>query len=338
MVEGRQRVEQRLVQLKEQTAQWAARKDDAAAEIENLAAQGVDAEEKAELLAAQVEEQAQQLPDLEEALRQAQAKSTEQRAGVAQVQQQIQVLAADQRNIEEQSRQLNQRRERLVADRNALAAPDEARLTNLQAQLAAAQEAAETADARLHELQEQVPQLDEDRRAQAAGRQHAKAHKQADLSARMEALKALQEKVKTDGKLQPWLAKHGLDGLQGLWSRIHIEQGWENALEAALRERLNSLEVSRLDMVRAFGNDAPPAKLAFYSPPQAGAPEAPAALPRLADLLRLNDAGQKALLADWLHGCYTAPELRRCPGRARQAAAGRSRSTSRAAMPSRRTA
>jgi chromosome segregation protein len=43
------------------------------------------------------------------------------------VQQQIQVLAADQRNIEEQSRQLNQRRERLVADRNALAAPDEQR-------------------------------------------------------------------------------------------------------------------------------------------------------------------------------------------------------------------
>jgi chromosome segregation protein len=219
------------------------------------------------LLAAQVEEQALALPDLEDALRQAQAKSAEQRVGVTQVQQQIQVLAADQRNIEEQSRQLTQRRERLVTDRNALAAPDEARLVNLQQQLAAAQEAAETADARLHELQEQVPQLDEDRR----GKQQAvntETHKQSDLSARMEALKALQEKVRTDGKLKPWLAKHGLDGLQGLWSRIHIEQGWENALEAALRERMGSLEVSRLDMVRAFANDAPPAKLAFYHPPQ----------------------------------------------------------------------
>ncbi|MBX3587473.1 MAG: chromosome segregation protein SMC [Ramlibacter sp.] len=305
VVEGRQRVEQRLAQLKEQTAQWAARKDDAAAETENLAAQGIEAEEKATLLAAQVEEQAMQLPDLEEALRQAQAKSAEQRGSVTQVQQQIQVLAADQRNIEEQSRQLTLRSEKLRADRNALAAPDEARLVNLQTQLAAAQEAAEVADARLHELQEQVPQLDDDRR----GKQQAvntESGKQAELSARMEALKALQEKVRTDGKLKPWLAKHGLDSLQGLWSRIHIEQGWENALEAALRERLNSLEVSRLDMVRAFGADAPPAKLAFYSPPQAGVPEGPSALPRLADLLRLNDAGQKALLADWLHGCYTA--------------------------------
>ncbi|MGZ5848290.1 MAG: chromosome segregation SMC family protein, partial [Ramlibacter sp.] len=248
VVEGRQRVEQRLQQLKEQTAQWAARKDEAGAELETLAAQSVDAEERATLLAAQVEEQAMALPDLEDALRQAQAKSAEQRTGVAQVQQQIQVLAADQRNIEEQSRQLTQRRERLVADRNALAAPDEARLANLQAQLAAAQEGAETADARLHELQEQVPQLDEDRRAKQQA-VNSESHKQADLSARMEALKALQEKVRTDGKLKPWLARHGLEGLQGLWSRIHVEQGWENALEGALRERMGSLEVSRLDMV-----------------------------------------------------------------------------------------
>ncbi|MBA2672683.1 chromosome segregation protein SMC [Ramlibacter sp.] len=305
VVEGRQRVEQRLVQLKEQAAQWGGRKEDAETEIETLAAQAVEAEERAVLLAAQVEEQGMQMPELEEALRQSQAKAAQQRAGVVEVQQQIQVLAADQRNIEEQSRQLNQRRDRLETDRNALAAPDEARLANLRAQLAAAQEAAEMADARLHELQEQVPQLDEDRRARQQ-EVNSESAKQADLSARMEALKALQEKVRTDGKLQPWLARHGLESLQGLWSRIHIEQGWENALEAALRERMGALEISRLEMVRSFAGDAPPAKLAFYSPPQAGVPEAAGALPRLADLLRLNDAGQRALLADWLHGCYTA--------------------------------
>ena len=227
---------------------------------------------------------------------------------MSQVQQQIQVLAADQRNIEEQWRQFTTRSERLGADRNALAAPDEQRLLNLQGQLAAANDAAETADARLHELQDQVPKLDDERR----GRQqavNAESSRQAALSARLEALKALQEKVRTDGKLKPWLARHGLDALQGLWSRIHVEPGWENALEAALRERLGALEVSRLDMVRAFAADGPPAKLAFYSPPLAGAPEQPAALARLSDLLRLNDAGQKALLSDWLHGCHAAQSL-----------------------------
>ncbi len=132
VLEGRQRVEQRLVQLAEQIAQWQARREEADAELEHLAGAGVDAEEKAELLAAQVEEQAMRLPDLEEALRQAQGQADAQRASVVQVQQQIQVLAAEQRSIDEQTRQADARFERLRADRNALAAPDEARLANLR--------------------------------------------------------------------------------------------------------------------------------------------------------------------------------------------------------------
>ena len=305
VVEGRQRVEQRLLVLKEQAGQWATRKDDAQQEIENLSELAMVGEEKTELLAAQLEDQAQQLPDLEEALRLAQKGANEQRASVAQVQQQIQVLAADQRSIEEQSRALGSRRERLSTDRNALAAPDEQRLLNLESQLEQALETASVAEGRLHELQDSVPQLDDTRR-QLQQAVNTEAASLSALSARMEALKALQEKVKTDGKLQPWLSRHGLESLQGLWSRIHIEQGWENALEGALRERLGALEVSRLEMVRAFGNDAPPAKLAFYSPPLAALPEKTAQLPRLADLLRVNDAGQKAVLADWLQGCFTA--------------------------------
>ena len=308
VVEGRQRAEARLIQIKEQTAHWAAQSEQAQQEIENLASMAMDGEEKAVMLAAQVEEQAMQLPELEEALRVAQQRSNEQRGSVAQVQQQIQVLAADQRNIEEQSRALTARHERLSADRNALASPDEVRLNNLKEQLQEAQLSAEVTSAQLEELQTQVPQLDEARRT-AQQAVNAEQAKQADLSARLEALKALQEKVQTDDKLKPWLSKHGLDGLQALWSRIHIDAGWENALEAALRERMASLEVSRLDIVRAFQADAPPAKLAFYTAPSASAPDTQGALPRLSDLLRLNDAGQKALLTDWLSGCFTAANL-----------------------------
>jgi chromosome segregation protein len=309
VIEGRQRVEQRLAQLKEQIASWSTRSQEAGVELEHLAGAIVLAEEKSLVLAAQGEEQAGALPALEDALRAAQNRANEQRASVAQVQQQIQVLAAEQRSIEEQRRQIAARHEKLSADRNALAAPDEARLLNLQTQLAQAQEMADMADAVLHELQDKVPELDDARRAaqQSVNQESAR---QADLSARLEALKALQDKVRTDGRLKPWLAKHGLDGLQGLWSRLHIETGWENALEAALRERLSALEVSRLEMVRAFAGDAPPAKLSFYSPvAAAAAPTVGTALKPLTDWLRLNDAGQKALLADWLQGCLTAASL-----------------------------
>ena len=312
VVEGRQRVEQRLQQLAEQIAQWAQRKEDAQIELETLAENGMDAEEQAEMLAAQLEEQSMRLPDLEDALRAAQNKANEQRQQVVQVQQQIQVLAAEQRSINEQTRQHESRLERLRNDRNALATPDEARLQQVSAQYEDAAEMAEMAEAALMELQDSVPQLDDERRQRQQALNHETA-RQAELAARMEALKALQEKVKTDGKLQPWLAKHGLDGLQGLWTRIAVESGWENALEAALRERMGALEISRLDMVRGFlgagAKDAPPARLAFYSRPEGAVSLSGNGLPLMAELLRVGDTGLKALLTEWLAGCYTAQTL-----------------------------
>jgi chromosome segregation protein len=301
-----------LTQLQAQSSDWSNKQVQALAELEALAEQALQAEDQSLTLAAQVEDQAQALPDLEEALRQAQAKANEQRGSVVQVQQQIQVLAADQRNIEDQARQLSLRRERLTADRNALDAPDEQKIVQLQEQLAQADALAKSCTAALQELEEQTPLLDQERRNQQLAVNDESA-KLADLTAKIEALKSLQEKVKTDGKLKPWLSKHGLDQLQGLWSKIHMEPGWENAMESALREKLSSLEVSRLDMVKAFATDAPPAKLSFYSPPNATQNTArkglPAACRPLADLLRLSDAGLAALLTDWLQGYFTAPSL-----------------------------
>ncbi|MBL8331187.1 MAG: chromosome segregation protein SMC [Rubrivivax sp.] len=308
VVEGRQRVEQRLADLQAQNGQWEQRRADAAQELDDIAGQIASAEEQGELLIAQAEEQSGQLPGFEDAVRAAQGRSNAQRSLVAQVQQQIQVLAAESRSVEEQSRQLGLRRERMAGERKSLAAPDLARLEELQRQTASADDARQVAEALLHELSEQVPGLDEQRRAQqeAANRESSRL---ADISARLEALRALQDKVQTEGKLKPWLARHGLEGLQGLWKKVHIESGWETALEAALRERLNALEVGRLDTVRAFAGDAPPARLAFYTLPQAAAPDTHRTLPRLSDLLRLGDAGLKALLVDWLEGVYTAATL-----------------------------
>lgn len=308
VVEGRQRIEQRLLELKAQNEQWSERRLAAQDELEQIAGQIATADEQSEVLAAQAEEQAGNLPGFEDAVRAAQSRSNEQRGVVASVQQQIQVLAAESRNVDEQRRQLTGRRERLDAERRQLAAPDMDRLEELKRQFAVAEEAHQTTDARLHELTEQVPALDDERR-QKQERVNAEAGKQADLSARLEALRALQEKVQTEGKLKPWLAKHGLDGLPGLWTKIHIETGWETALEAALRERINALEVGRVETVRAFASDAPPAKLAFYTPPQAAIANTHQTLPRLSDLLRLGDSGLKALLNDWLEGVYTAADI-----------------------------
>ena len=305
VVEGRLRVEQRLVELKAQSAQWAERQQQASDELEHIAEQIAGADEQGEVLAAQAEEHAGKLPDVEDAVRAAQAVANEQRTKVGAVQQQIQVLAAESRNVADQRRQFNARRDKLAAEKGQLAAPDVDRLAELKRQFESADETRGVNEARLHELQDQAPTLDDERRTKQAA-VNSEGGRQAALSARLDALRALQEKVQTEGKLKPWLARHGLDGLQGLWTKIHIEPGWETALEAALRERMGALEVGRLDTVRAFASDAPPAKLAFYTPPQAAISNTRQTLPRLSDLLRLNDAGLKALLNDWLEGVYTA--------------------------------
>jgi chromosome segregation protein len=308
VVDSRNRAQQRRQELQAQNSQWAERQDAAKGELDDVAAQREGAEEQSEVLQAQAAEQADRLPEMEDAVRAAQARSNEQRGQVAQVQQQIQVLAAESRSIEEQSRALKQRRERLAGERQGLAAPDLARIEALRAREAEANEQRELTDGRLQELNEQVPQLDEQRRA-AQDAVNREAGTLADLGARLQALRALQEKVQTEGKLKPWLDKHGLTGLQGLWTKVHIEGGWETALESALRERLNALSVGRLDTVRAFAADAPPAKLAFYALPQAAVSDPHRTLPRLSDRLLLNDAGLKALLVDWLEGVYTADSL-----------------------------
>ena len=308
VVEGRERAQARLNELQAQNEQWATRQADADAELERIAVAMQAAQEQSELQAAQAEEQAMQLPGLEDALRDAQQRSNQQRGAVAEVQQQIQVLAAESRSLDEQLRQQQQRSERLSGERQGLAQPDLQRLEQLQRDSAAQHEGHQMAEARLHELGDQVQTLDEQRRAQAQSAAKEAAH-QAELAARLDALRTLQDKVQSSGKLKPWLAKHGLDSLQGLWTRVHIEPGWETALEAALRERLNALEVGRLETVRAFAADAPPARLAFYSPGASAHADAHRTLPRLSDLLRLNDAGLQALLSDWLEGVYTAPSL-----------------------------
>ena len=144
------------------------------------------------------------LPGLEDALRAAQVTTSAQRSAVAGVQQQIQLLASDSRNLEDQRRQHTVRRDKLAGEKSQLAAPDVERLERLRGQSARGDEASALADERLAELGEQVPALDEARRA-AQAELNAQASRQADLSARLDALRALQEKVQTEGKLRPWL-------------------------------------------------------------------------------------------------------------------------------------
>ncbi|CAG9237161.1 Chromosome partition protein Smc [Paraburkholderia tropica] len=309
IVESRNRVQAQIAALTAQREQWQVQAQKAQDDIEDAEEQLAMGEEKAAIAEEEATAKQEALPALENRWRDAQAQLNDERAGIARTEQALKLEAAHQRNADQMLQQLQQRHERLKSEEGGLDAPDEAQLEELRMQLAEQEEILRDAQDRLSDAQETVPRLDAERRA-AHDRVQAENAQIHQFEARLAALKQLQENVQTEGKIQPWLERHELGALPRLWKKLHVEAGWETALEAVLRERLAALEVSNLDWVKAFASDAPPAKLAFYAPPLAGqTASAPAGLTPLLSLVRIDDAGLRAVLNEWLGTTFVANDL-----------------------------
>jgi chromosome segregation protein len=311
VIESRNRLQSQLNSLTAQRDQWERQgrqfQDDLADAEMHLEEHAMRVEQAQEA----AQQQNDNLPALEHAWRESQLKSTESRSRIMQVQQQIELESAHQRNAANILSGLGVRRERLLQEKSGMQMPDSAHLSNLKLQLEEKQAALEEAKMQLEEAQEQQPTLEEERR-NAQQQVNTETTANAQLEARLQALKQLQESVQSQGKVQPWLNKHELDRLPRLWQKLHIDQGWETALEAVLRERTGALEMSNLEWAKAFFNDAPPAKLALYSPnPGAAiaATEPPAGLKPFISLLQLNDPGLRAVMQDWLHEVYVVEDV-----------------------------
>ncbi len=309
VVESRNRIQAQIAALTAQAEQWRAQSQQASDDLAQAEEELAMAEERTVTAQETVATQSDALPGLEAQWRDAQTSLTEQRAAIMQAEQGLKLEAAQQRNADQLLQQLEQRRERLSSEDKGLDRPDDVLLESQRAELVEQEEIQAEAQAILEDAQEAVPRLDEERRT-AQQRVQTEASSIASLEARLTALKQLQESVQTDGKIQPWLEKHGLGDLQRLWKKLQIEAGWESALEAVLRERLAALEVSNLDWIKAFAADAPPAKLAFYSPPSAARQaDTPAGLRPLLSLVQLSDPGLRALLQDWLANVFIANDM-----------------------------
>jgi chromosome segregation protein len=309
VIESRSRLQTQLNSLTAQRDQWQRQGTQSQEELvqaeQELEEHAVRVAESQQL----VEEKQQAIPALEEKWRAAQLSSTESRSHIMQLQQKIELESAQQRNAAQILGNLAQRRERLSQEQSGLSLPDTVHLNNVQSQVKDKQAELDSATKELVAAQERQPKLEQERRdAQEASNAASANHAQ--LEARLDALKQLQESVQTEGKVAPWLNKHELGALPRLWKKLNIEQGWETALESVLRERTGALEVSNLDWTKAFFSDAPPAKLSLFSTTgSAGNNEvAPAGLKPLISLLQLNEPGLRALMQDWLHNVFVAED------------------------------
>ncbi|HWJ93482.1 MAG TPA: chromosome segregation protein SMC, partial [Telluria sp.] len=308
VIESRTRLSNQIGTLKAQRDQWLAQERD-------YQEQMVEADMRVEELAARaegaqiaVEVHSERLPELDAAWRAAQDKSTESRARIMQLQQQIELTSTHQRNASNILSGLATRRERLQQEKSGLNLPDSSHLENLRMQLEEKQQALEEQSMLLEEATEQQERIELER-AEAHKAVQSESAASAQLEARLSALKQLQDRVQTQGKVQPWLEKHELAALPRLWQKLQIEDGWETALESVLRERTGALEMSNIDWAKAFFSDAPPARLALFAPaPGAVQPAAAPGLKPFADLLKLNDPGLRGVLNDWLHNVYVADD------------------------------
>jgi chromosome segregation protein len=218
---------------------------------------------------AQRAEQATQaeLPALDAAVQGAEATLSEHQQSIATAEQALRVAETRRESAIGGISELDARKSRLAQELAGIAAPATDFIRELEEQLA--QENADLAGKQeaLVALQKTVETL-QVRQGETADAWQRDSKALADLEATQQALAALQARIGHGTDIDGWLAEHGLDRARRLWQVIDIEPGWEDALEAVLRERLSALELDRLDEVTEWVADGaqPPRRLAAYAP------------------------------------------------------------------------
>jgi len=211
---------------------------------------------------------------------------------------------------------LAQRRERLEAEAASLATPLNEQITLVAEQLEQERADLSAREAGLSASRDAVQALQERQRSASDAWEQA-SRVLAEREARSTALAALQARIGRGKDVDEWLAARRLEHARRLWQQLDIERGWEDALEAVLRERLNALEIDHLDAALAWLDDgALPIRVAAY----AADASAPARTIEPDSLLAKVKPARPALarvLADWLAGV-------RCRASLRQALADRS--------------
>jgi len=309
MRDSRQRLENRLSQLAVEDEHWRSQASQLSAEAGRWKALLENAGERAVAAAARHEEAAARLPQAEDALQAAGSAVAAVRSQLTEAEQGARLSEADKGHAARALEGLSQRRLRLEAEKSALDAPDPAALAAAEEQQAVAEATLEQVQEHLAQLQGRVPELEAALRA-ARERLQA-AHREATAaSARRDALAQLQKRVQQTGEIGQWLKDRGLGDAKPLWQSIHVEAGWETAVEAVLRERLAALTTD-LSTLRAALENPPPTIFALAVPDAATAQ--PVAADSLRAKVRCDEPRWSAVLDEWLGGVVAMDDLPDAP-------------------------
>ncbi len=204
--------------------------------------------------------------------------------------------------------QIEARKNRLKQENMALVFPEPAKIAALESQrsevgrrVAELERAQADADARL-------PGLEEQRRSSTNRLQDA-TRELAGLEASLKALQSQQARLDTDSKLKDWVQAHALERGERLWQAIHVDAGWDDAVEAALGVRLNAVKITDEADLPGLLRDAPPGNFAVFV--ERGAAEGATVsshLKALSTVVSSNRPGVMAYLRDALANVFILPE------------------------------
>ncbi|MGI9045369.1 MAG: chromosome segregation protein SMC [Burkholderiales bacterium] len=265
------------------------------------------------------------LPHAEQALRDSRSALHDAQSRCAEIEKHAQV---EQTRCEHACRilqQLASRNERLASERRSLQVPDPAQLEQRRLELTGCEERLQAARAMQREFEQELLDKEQLRRDSLQSAEACGA-KQAGLHARLQALQTLQQRLSKSDRTSAWLSENQLLDAPRLWQSIQVDPGWENALEAVLRERLNAISVGEFAADSAWLRNLPNAKIVLFAAADApffdqddvdasdaatasgGAGDGASEPEPLRRYLRCNDAAVTPALNEWLHDVYVVPD------------------------------
>jgi chromosome segregation protein len=310
--ENRSRVEQQIGGINNQISTAQAQLEQSHASLAEWREEHARAEARVAACEARITEERTKLPVAEETWRATSARRDELQQAVGRAEQSRQVEQTKLAHASRVLEQLAARNARLHEEQNGLEKPDTAALEALHTQVGSV--AAELAGRReaLADKERELPQLEQMLEERTAAVDLALQGITA-MEARVETLRQLQDKLAHGADMEGWIASRGLDGKARLWQGIAIDAGYEDALEAVLRERLNAVMLDGLDACSNWSGSAPPGKLAVAEVGggmDAGvAAPVPARATPLSRFVTCRDPKLAPALADWLHGAFVVDDL-----------------------------
>ena len=261
--ESKIRLENQLEDLESQVLRWQVQFDRANEQFEQILEKIKSAQVNDEACKSQLLEHEAELPKIDQSWRSSADQVNHLRNLLNDVEKQKAIKNSSIHSTKSQIEQSHQRLTRLNIDFEKLIKPNTEGLQLAIDRSIGALKKRDEAQIAMQSSEAALPIADKQRQESQQVLQSAN-QALSQTQAKLAALKGIQERVLSQGKLRPWLDQHQLQSLPRLWQKIQVENGWESAIESVLRERTGAIQTANLSDSIQYVEKSPPGRVAWF--------------------------------------------------------------------------